>query len=322
MTLNLSELDFDELWEEAAHEPDGSAITWKAAHPLCQGYRQLIDLRGRVSLFVQDYEFAKDLLVEEPPDKIWPEFGFHLLGHRNLVNGQPMGAGQNFFAVGPDPGGHAQWPAKQRNLKVDIHIEPQTLGALLEHQAGKLPAALKQLAQGMDEQPYFQFGSTTPAMQVALYQILNCPYRGLTKQIYLEGKALELIALSFDQNLAEPPVPSSDRLKEADIERIYQAKEILIDELEQPPSLIDLAQRVGLNDYKLKLGFRQVFDTTTFGYLHRCRMEKAQQLLLQSQLTIAGVAQAVGYNSQSRFCDAFKRRYGITPRTYQAGIKP
>jgi len=47
-------------------------------------------------------------------------------------------------------------------------------------------------------------------------------------------------------------------------------------------------------------------------------MEKAQQLLLQSQLTIAGVAQAIGYTSQSRFCDAFKRQYGLTPRSYRA----
>lgn len=322
MTLHLSEADFDHLWDETHQEPDGSAILWKSAQPFCKGYRQLIDLRGRFSLFIQDYEFEEDLLAEEPPGKYWPEFGFHLLGNRTLINGQPMGAGQNFLTVGPDPGGHAQWPAKQRNLKVDIHIEPQMLGSLLEHQATTLPTALKQLAQGVDEQPYFQFGTITPAMQVALYQILNCPYQGLTKRIYLESKALELIALRLDQNFTEPPKTSSRHLKEADIERIYQAREILRDELEQPPSLIDLAQRVGLNDYKLKLGFRQVFDTTAFGYLHRCRMEKAQQLLLQSQLTIAGVAQVVGYTSQSRFCDAFKRQYGLTPRAYQGGVKP
>jgi len=320
MTLNLSEIDFDQLWEEAHQELDGSAILWKSTHPVCKGYRQLINLRGRFSLFIQDYEFEEDLLAEEPPAKIWPEFGFHLLGNRMLVNGQPMGSGQNFFAAGPDPGGHAQWPAKQRNLKVDVHIKPQTLGSLLEYETARLPKVLKQLAQGVDEQPYFQFGTTTPAMQVALHQILNCPYQGPTKQIYLESKALELIGLRLDQSFTEPHMlsPSSHCLKEADIERIHQAGEILIDELEQPPSLIDLAQRVGLNDYKLKLGFRQVFGTTAFGYLHRYRMEKAQQLLLQSQLTIAGVAQAIGYTSQSRFCDAFKRQYGLTPRSYRA----
>ena len=61
--------------------------------------------------------------------------------------------------------------------------------------------------------------------------------------------------------------------------RIHQAKDILIRQIDNPPSLLSLARQVGINDFKLKQGFRQVFGTTVFGYLHSHRMERAAQLL-------------------------------------------
>jgi len=84
-------------------------------------------------------------------------------------------------------------------------------------------------------------------------------------------------------------------------------------DIQNPPSLMDLARQVGINDYKLKSGFRQIFGTTVFGYLQTCRMERAKQLLAEQQLSIAAIAHVVGYASQSRFCHAFKQRYGMTP---------
>jgi AraC-like DNA-binding protein len=73
---------------------------------------------------------------------------------------------------------------------------------------------------------------------------------------------------------------------------------------------------VGINDRKLKQGFRQVLDTTVFGYLTHKRMEVACQLLRQ-QRSVAAVAAAVGYDSPTAFSGAFKRKFSITPKAYQ-----
>ncbi|GAB4304343.1 MAG: hypothetical protein Kow0091_06020 [Geminocystis sp.] len=78
-----------------------------------------------------------------------------------------------------------------------------------------------------------------------------------------------------------------------------------------------LAREVKLNDCKLKQGFRYLFGTTVFGYVHYCRMQEAMKLLSQEDLTITHIAQKVGYASPSRFCHAFKRHQGITPSTYR-----
>ncbi|GAB4341955.1 MAG: hypothetical protein OHK0047_33800 [Leptolyngbyaceae cyanobacterium] len=109
------------------------------------------------------------------------------------------------------------------------------------------------------------------------------------------------------------PLPSSRKIRSSDLERLYQAQAILRQDLENPPSLLELAKQVGLNDYKLKSGFRQIFGTTVFGYLHQQRMQRAYELLTSSDLKVTEVASQVGYTSLSAFSTAFKKSFGISP---------
>lgn len=79
---------------------------------------------------------------------------------------------------------------------------------------------------------------------------------------------------------------------------------------------MELAREVGINDYKLKIGFHEVFDTTVFGCLYEYRMERSRQLLESGNLTVTGVARAVGYANRSHFAAAFKRKFGVNPGIY------
>lgn len=157
-------------------------------------------------------------------------------------------------------------------------------------------------------------------MKQILQQLLQCPYQGLTRQLYLESKALELFSLQFAQwSDNSQRSPQIINFRSDDIERLHQAKEILIDNFCNPPSLIDLARQVGLNERKLKQGFQQIFGTTVFGYLQNYRMQQARQLLHNSNVTIASVAAAVGYRNSEAFSVAFQRQFAISPKAYQLG---
>ncbi|MEH2080075.1 MAG: helix-turn-helix transcriptional regulator [Nostoc sp.] len=83
-----------------------------------------------------------------------------------------------------------------------------------------------------------------------------------------------------------------------------------------PSSLLNLANEIGLNDFKLKRGFREVFGTTVLGHVQSLRLEQAQQLLQDTNFTVAEIASQVGYESISHFGYLFKRQFGITPREY------
>ena len=178
-----------------------------------------------------------------------------------------------------------------------------------------LPRSLQRLIQaGRFHQP---MGKMTLAMNQVVRQILDCPYQGVTQQMYLECKALELLALQFSDLETDAAKPNPSRLRAEDLERVQHARELLVQHLENPPSLIALSHRVGLSNRKLKQGFQELFGTTVFGYLGNYRMEQAKSLLRQSNVTITEVAAKVGYRNPEAFSTAFRRKFAISPKAYQ-----
>lgn len=98
--------------------------------------------------------------------------------------------------------------------------------------------------------------------------------------MYLQTKVLELIRLQLFPILAEQTqLQRSPRVKAETSARIDYAREILLSRLENPPSLLELAQMVGVSDRTLQRGFKELFGTTVFNYLIEKRMQRAQELL-------------------------------------------
>lgn len=204
-----------------------------------------------------------------------------------------------------------------------ICVQEQTL--LVEI---KLDSKLfEEYAEVHPEFDYFQFANWVkpadaglhreelqPAERMLLAQIVQCDYPPPIKKIFVESKVLELLSIYFLRYMADS---SCDRkasvLRADDKDKIELARELLLQHLEQPPSLLEMARMVGLNDYKLKAGFKEVFGMTVFGYLREKRLEKALDLLEQGALNVGEVACAIGYSNPSHFTAAFKRKYGINP---------
>ncbi|WDF79572.1 AraC family transcriptional regulator [Mucilaginibacter sp. KACC 22773] len=153
---------------------------------------------------------------------------------------------------------------------------------------------------------------TTLQMSQAIQGIMaNIEKKG-NHHIYFEAKALELLFLELEQVAALAEQPANSFLKMHDLERINQAKTIVEENLLNPCSLIELAHKVGFNDFKLKKGFREVFGTTVFGYLYDLRMDKAK-LLLKDGKPVREVAFEVGYKNAHHFTTAFKKKFGYLP---------
>lgn len=181
------------------------------------------------------------------------------------------------------------------------------------------PLLLRQLLEGKPIDPFHQtFGIAARTIQPILQQILSCPYQGALRQMFLESKSLELLTFQLARWAKDEQQPAqSKRWKPQDLEKLERAKEILQGSIKYPPSLVELASQVGLNDCKLKQGFRQVFGTTVFGYLRDCQMERAKQLLKETNLYITEIAAQVGYNSLPAFSNAFYKQVGMSPHKFR-----
>ena len=160
----------------------------------------------------------------------------------------------------------------------------------------------------------------TPKMISTLFEILNCQYSGYHKSLFVKAKVIELLALQFDQ-YEQLPVPDiTSVLKIADVDKMHLVRNLLIENLEQPLSLKDLAHQVGTNEFNLKKYFKEVFGTTVFGYLHDFRMEKSKEQLCLEGSKIAEVAQRMGYKHATHFTAAFKKYYGYVPNKIRIAL--
>ncbi len=159
---------------------------------------------------------------------------------------------------------------------------------------------------------------TTPEMYQVISQIKNASLMGQASEIYTEAKILELLALQIDSRGNNHDSKPCNHCKTIDdVEKIKEAKHILVNNLNEPPSILDLSRQVGINENKLKYGFKELFNHTIYGYLFDFKMNRASSLLLDSNKTILDIAFECGYGDASHFTKAFKRKHGVSPRVFR-----
>jgi len=168
------------------------------------------------------------------------------------------------------------------------------------------------------------FRPSSASTGLAARQILARDRAALLDPLFLHGQALSLLAEELEPLLQGRASVARFTARDRDMAR--QARAILEQELQAPPSVGDLARRVGTNTFKLKQLFHHFFGQTPYGLLLQFRMERAYQTLVSSRCPIHIVAAQVGYAHASNFSTAFTRYFGITParvaRNNASGLPP
>ena len=144
---------------------------------------------------------------------------------------------------------------------------------------------------------------------------------GNYSDIYIESKILECITSFLLLSVKNNNKDNNFNYSLAIRDKMYHAKNILDTEFLSPPTLHNLALQVGTNECTLKSAFKYFFNQTVFNYIYNLRMNLAIQYLLDTNKTISEIASLVGYEYQSHFCTAFKRKYLISPLEYRNQIK-
>ncbi|HVX52440.1 MAG TPA: AraC family transcriptional regulator [Chitinophagaceae bacterium] len=156
------------------------------------------------------------------------------------------------------------------------------------------------------------WGAVSPAIQQVIQQVIHCNYAGELKNLFLLSKSIELLVLCAESYKAA----NQERLfikSKTDKEKIIAARDFVNRRIDNPPNLSEIARAVGMNEYKLKRGFKETFNTTVFGYLTEQRLHVAQQYLRDTDKTAAEIAAELGYATPQHFNNAFKKRFGVTP---------
>lgn len=193
----------------------------------------------------------------------------------------------------------------------DVHITPE----LLYKASGYYPVVydfvnriLRQYAAQINCRNHF----LTPGMYMIIRQLKHCPLKPPFAEWFFDYKINELMVLVLDK-LVNEGLETPIKLKAHDIECLHMAKKLLTENLDNPCSLIQLAHKAGINDFKLKKGFKQLFGTSVFSFLRNERLQQAIVLLTETEMSIQEIAYTIGFPHVSSFTKNFTQKFGYPP---------
>lgn len=201
-----------------------------------------------------------------------------------------------------------------------VHKAPVVDVINISFQPGLLNAYNKQeltsIFSGTKGKAFSKTISPSTKSRLVIEQMIHNPYEGILKNIFLQSKAMELLIYSSDQFIKNEPeerfgcrflTHPEDRLK------IIQARDILLEHLDSPITIKELARKVAMNECYLKKGFKAMFGATVYDYFQKERMERAKVLLYENGHSVSEVAVKMGYSCISHFSTAFKKHTGLKP---------
>lgn len=283
---------------------------------LGDGIIRIDSFASGLNLAYMDLSPTKPITVNYETSGWSSGISFNLTGHSDVRSSEY----RQVLSSKPDTNAHYVYPYPQileediaaRKVKVSLNFDKKTLLDFAnEHEEPFMP-----FLKGMQNQiPISGQAKISPEIQRALHQLINCPYSGKTRAIFLEGKAMEIFAHKLEE-LRErgKGLPRQSRVSASDIERIHYAAELLVRDPVNPPDLMELAGQIGMSRSKFYHHFKIVFEHSPMDHLRKHRLQVARQLLLQRGHNITEVAFAVGFNSLSHFTRIFTAEFGLSPR--------
>ena len=142
------------------------------------------------------------------------------------------------------------------------------------------------------------------------------------RKVFLEGKAYEILTHQLQQYTDDLNEPDNRKiLRQATIERVHEAVNIIEQEIESINNIQALAKKVGLNQNTLQQGFKQLHNSSVNEYIRNYRIDKSKELIETTSLNITEITYKVGINSRSYFSKLFKERFGLTPKQYLTKVR-
>ena len=234
-------------------------------------------------------------------------FSCQLRGMTEVVQGGPGGETRSLHAnsllASCAPGERFLlnfYPAGYANI--ELRIRPQLLCAL----AG---ADYERIGPRLQSECFLhQQAGHARAREAALRleQLLTCepPPGLLVHAATLEFLAWHLQSLQGEEDSAGQPPRREQKL-------LLAAHERLLADLSTPPTIEQLSREVGLNQLKLKRGFKAMFGLSIYALFQRERMGRAKVLL--DRHGVSDTATMLGYSNMSHFSAAFRKQHGVLP---------
>jgi AraC-like DNA-binding protein len=280
-----------------------------------QGYWELIRIRTDLYVILANFAYAEPRFEIVPGDDLI-QFNFKISGDLNYGAGlpDPLRFNRPSLHIWRQPAGidMREWTAAgAQERMVAISVRPQYLAdQWLDNRDVPVPLAPFLAAPGKDVD-YCLVPLTAKMMQM-MSDLLESPYRDSLYLVNAESLAQRLLCEAI-ANLEAPSGHPLGQRSDWEINALGQARQMLMNELADAPTLRSLSRAVGLTEKALTSGFKTVYGETVLDFGIRCRMQHAMHLLRDRHWSVDRASEAVGYSHPTSFATAFRRYFGLSP---------
>ncbi|SDJ56738.1 transcriptional regulator, AraC family [Pseudomonas delhiensis] len=274
--------------------------------PGCHVRTQVLQPGLEVSLV--SFDATRNLSISTIDDSSHLHFSCMLNGDVDVRTGQRglrLGQNQLMASFAPAERFELEFAPAHRNL--ELRITPQRLHEL----AGD---DYQRLGDSIERSFYLQVSHGNQRIKDAALRLERLLGDETALPLLVHSATLEFLAWHLK---ACTPQDQGERVSKREQRLLLAARERLLMDLSAPPTIEQLAREIGLNQLKLKRGFKALFDTSIYALFQRERMGKARQLLQQHGVT--DTASMLGYSNISHFSAAFRKQYGVLPRDARKG---
>jgi AraC-like DNA-binding protein len=168
---------------------------------------------------------------------------------------------------------------------------------------------------------YYTSSPIATSMYAVLEQMFFARMPDNARTMYMRAKVLEAMSLYFGANQDVDLTGCPFLNDEATVKKVHMAKELVLKDMANAPTIKELCQQVGLNEYQLKVGFKRLYGSPVYQYYNDHRLNHAKTLLSTGRFKVNEVAWDIGYANTSHFIAAFKRKFGITPKKFLMSLE-
>lgn len=194
---------------------------------------------------------------------------------------------------------------------VNIEVDATYLNELFA--ISEKSAVLQSLLQ--NTQPLLFEQIIYPSLQKIIDEIVTVQVDPAFELFYQRVKAEELICRLL-MELEKRNEQQLYALNAHDIQALYKVKEHILNQLEIPPVINELAKYACMSPSKLKRLFKQIFGNSIFSYYQQFRIQEAARLLKEEKLSVSDAGYRMGFTNLSHFSRVFEEHIGLKPKQY------
>jgi len=280
------------------------------------GYCAGFVFNENIRMLILNYDLNEDIVVENPDINASGRmilFKFqNILSKTEIVStGKQSKAIPSVLIATSNMNTEAIISIDTNAASINIEVDANYLSGLFDL-TGKSPV-LQSLLQ--NTQPLLFEQMIHSSLQKIVDEIVTKPVDETFELFFRRIKAEELIC-GLLMELEKRDETHLYALNTNDIQNIYKVKEQLLEHLETPPVIKELAVCANMSPSKLKRLFKQIFGNSIFSYYQEFRMNEAARLLKEEKFSVSDAGYALGFTNLSHFSRVFAKHTGMKPKQY------